>query len=158
MAECLTGFFGCAGRYTGHRHYHNADTVPCVDCILHHSPVLAAALHLGWARNHTQNGLQDWLLRLLSGCSCCYHSAVASLPSSGMLVHLCVFVHAVLLSVQLLPELSCFAVSLSLCKLSMSDSLSKQDRLSGKLRRRCDELAEQCTVVLNQLADNPPCL
>ena len=72
-----------AGHYPRDRCHHNLVPLSGLDCILHHPPVLAAALHLDWEGHNPENGLQDWVLHLLSGCCGCNHSAVAGVPPGG---------------------------------------------------------------------------
>lgn len=71
-------WLGCVtGHHSGQWRDHDPDAVPGVDCVLHHPPVPAAALHLGGAGHHPQIRLPDRLLHLISLCLLCHHSAVA---------------------------------------------------------------------------------
>lgn len=74
-----------AGDYTGARSHHYPHAVSGLDCVRHHSPVSAVALHLDWARHHPKICLPDRLLDLLPLRIRRHHSAVAGVSQDGEL-------------------------------------------------------------------------
>ena len=83
LHSSLRHLFLCTGDHSAERHHHNTDAVSGVDCVLHHSSVLAAALHMGGAWHHTEICLPDWVLGFLPVCLLRHRSAVAGLPQDG---------------------------------------------------------------------------
>ncbi len=81
----LTGCEHVAGHYSGQWCHHHLDTVSGLDCLLHHSPVPAAALHLDRAGHHSQICLPSGLLHLLPVCLLRHHPPLAGLPQDGKL-------------------------------------------------------------------------
>ena len=77
MSRCV------AGHYSGQWCHHHLDTVSGLDRVLHHPPVLAAALHLDRARHYSQICLPSRLLHLLSVCLLRHRPFMAGLPQDG---------------------------------------------------------------------------